>query len=166
MSDKKILILNKEQIEQKITRIAYQIWEDNLNEKEVVIAGIADHGYTLARRIKAVLEQISGIEVLLIKIKIDKTSSKLQAQADNSLEKCSGKVVILVDDVLHSGRTLAYGLGVFIDFPLKKLRTSVLVDRSHRKFPVSSDYTGLQLSTVLKEHVDVVLNEEEAVYLR
>src|SRR5690606_25281925 len=166
MPDKKLLILNKEQIQQKITRIAYQIWEDNLEEKEIVIAGIASQGYTLAERLQIILEKISGIKVLLMKITLDKNSTKLQGETDLPLEQCSGKVVILADDVLHSGRTLAYGLGVFMNYPLKKLRTAVLVDRSHRKFPVSSDYTGLQLSTVLKEHVDVVLNEEEAVYLR
>ena len=167
MPDKKLLILNKEQIQQKITRIAYQIWEDNLEEKEIVIAGIASQGYTLAERLQIILEKISGIKVLLMKITLDKNSTKLQGETDLPLEQCSGKVVVLADDVLHSGRTLAYGLGVFMDYPLKKLRTAVLVDRSHRRFPVSSDYTGLLLSTILKEHVDVVLNEkEEAVYLR
>ena len=82
--------------------------------------------------------------------------------------QASNKVVILVDDVLNSGRTLAYGLGVFLDIPLKKLRTLVLIDRSHRIFPVSPDYTGLELATILKEHVDVVMgmkSEADAVYL-
>ncbi len=77
-------------------------------------------------------------------------------------------MVILVDDVLNSGRTLAYGLGVFLDIPLKKLRTLVLVDRSHRIFPVAPDYIGLELATILKEHVDVVMDvkgEDDAVYL-
>ena len=77
-------------------------------------------------------------------------------------------MIILVDDVLNSGRTLAYGLGVFLNIPLKKLRSVVLIDRSHKNFPVATDFVGLELSTVLKEHVEVVLdenNEEDAVYL-
>jgi pyrimidine operon attenuation protein/uracil phosphoribosyltransferase len=78
-------------------------------------------------------------------------------------------VVILIDDVLNSGRTLAYGLGVFLDVPLKRMRTAVLIDRSHHQFPVFSDYYGLKLSTILKEHVEVVLEEydkkEDAAYL-
>ena len=76
--------------------------------------------------------------------------------------------IILVDDVLNSGRTLAYGLGVFLNIPLKKLRSVVLVNRSHKNFPVATDFVGLELSTVLKEHVSVVLdenNQEDAVYL-
>jgi len=168
MPDKKILILDKNQIQQKLNRISYQIWEDILDEEEIIIAGIAEQGYTIAERLKAILERISGIRVLLMRIEIDKSSTHLQAATDISMEQCSGKVIVLVDDVLNSGKTLAYGIGVFLDVPLKKIRTVVLVDRSHRVFPISPDYTGLQIATVLKEHVEVVLDEEtqeEAVYL-
>lgn len=168
MPDKKILILDKKQIQQKITRMAYQIWEDNLDETELIIAGIIDCGYTLAERLQKELQRISGIKVVLMRISLDKDSSHLQAITDVPIESCADKVVILTDDVLNSGRTLAYGLGVFLDIPLKKLRTAVLVNRSHRKFPVSPDFTGLDLATVIKEHVDVLLSdaEDDAVYLR
>ena len=168
MAAKKLLILNKKQIQQKIVRMAYQILEDNLNEKELIIAGIIDKGYIIAKRLKKILVSISDIEITLMKIEINKNSSHLQANSDPDINQVSNKVVILVDDVLNSGRALAYGLGVFLDIPLKKLRTLVLIDRSHRSFPVSPDYTGLELATVLKEHVDVVLDEkgqEDAVYL-
>ena len=167
MSEKKILILDQNQIQQKITRMAYQIWEDNLEEQQVVIAGIIDSGYTLAERLQNELVKISGIQVTLMKITLDKDISHLEATSDISVEECEDKVVILVDDVLNSGRTLAYGLGVFLNIPLKKLRTAVLVNRSHRKFPISADFTGLDLATIIKEHVDVVLSDSEndAVYL-
>ena len=169
MAEKELLILDKKQIRQKITRIAYQILEDNLDEQEIVIAGIASQGYTLAKRLKVLLEEISSVAVTLIKIDLNKASTHLDATTDVDVNLCAGKAVILVDDVLNNGRTLAYGLGIFLDLPLKKIRTVVLVDRSHRNFPISSDFTGLELATVLKEHVDVVLNEEtgeDAVYLR
>jgi len=103
-----------------------------------------------------------------MKIELDKTSTHLKADIDFTVESVQNKVIILVDDVLNSGRTLAYGLGIFLDVPLKKLRTLVLVDRNHRIFPVSPDFTGLELATVLKEHVTVVLDEKgekDAVYL-
>lgn len=168
MSEKKILILDRKQINQKVTRMAYQIWEDNLGETELVIAGIVDCGYILAEYLQKELQRISGIKVALMKISLDKDISHLKADTDIAIESCTNKVVILTDDVLNSGRTLAYGLGVFLNIPLKKLRTAVLVNRSHRTFPISSDYTGLDLATVIKEHVDVVLNnsDEDAVYLR
>jgi pyrimidine operon attenuation protein/uracil phosphoribosyltransferase len=168
MPNKKLLILNKKQIEQRIDRMAYQILEDNLGEKELIIAGIIDKGYLIAKRLKSVLESISEIKITLMKVEINKEISHLEASSDLDLKLATNKVVILVDDVLNSGRTLAYGLGVFLDIPLKKLRTLVLIDRSHRNFPVSPDFTGLELATILKEHVDVVLDEkteEDAVYL-
>ena len=102
-------------------------------------------------------------------IELDKDSSSLKASTNTKIQLCHDKVVILVDDVLNSGKTLAYGFGVFLDVPLKKLRTVVLIDRNHKSFPVTTDYSGIALSTLLKEHVDVVLNipgEEDAVYLR
>lgn len=167
MPDKKILILDKKQIRQKITRMSYQIWEDNLEESELIIAGIIDSGYTLAKRLQKELQHVSGIKVTLMKISLDKDSSHLKADTDIPVENCTNKVVILADDVLNSGRTLAYGLGVFLNTPLKKLRTAVLVNRSHRKFPISADFTGLDLATIIKEHVDVILDgDEDAVYLR
>lgn len=166
MADKRILILNHKQIAQKIDRMAYQILEDSLEEHEIVIAGIADRGYTLAQRIKAKLDEISEFSITLMKISLDKDSTHLQASTDISLETAANKTVILVDDVLNSGRTLVYGLGVFLNIPLKKLRTLVLVDRSHHSFPISTDFTGFQLATILKEHVDVVFTpHEDAVYL-
>jgi pyrimidine operon attenuation protein/uracil phosphoribosyltransferase len=168
MPDKKLLILNQKQIQQRIDRMAYQILEDNLEEKELIVAGIIDKGYIIAKRLKKVLETISDIKITLIKVEINKNISHLEASSDIDIKQVSNKVVILVDDVLNSGRTLAYGLGVFFDIPLKKLRTLVLIDRSHRNFPVSPDFTGLELATILKEHVDVVMDDKsqkDAVYL-
>jgi len=168
MAEKRLLILDKKQIKQKIERMAYEILEDNLNENEIVVAGIAEKGYTIAKQIKKSIESISEIKVSLMKIELDKDSTHLKAITDMEVDQASNKVVILVDDVLNSGRTLAYGLGVFLDIPLKKLRTLVLIDRSHRIFPVSPDYTGLELATILKEHVDVIIgvkSEEDGVYL-
>ena len=168
MPNRKLLILSQKQISQKIDRMAYQVLEDNLHETEIIIAGIVDTGYTIAARLKTVLEKISNIKVTLMKIELDKTSTHLHANTDFEIESVKNKVIILVDDVLNSGRTLAYGLGIFLDVPLKKLRTLVLVDRNHRIFPVSPDFTGLELATVLKEHVEVVLDKKEmddAVYL-
>ncbi len=169
MSTKKVLILNQEQIEKKTIRIAYQLLEDNFEETSLVLVGIAERGYVFAQRLKVLLERISSLDILLISVTLDKTSSILNAKTDIPVEQARGKVVILVDDVLNSGRTLAYGMGVFFDVPLKKMRSVVLIDRSHHKFPVFSDFSGLKLSTILKEHVTVNLHEydggEDAAWL-
>ena len=164
----KLLILNHQQIQQKIDRIAYQILEDNFEELEIVIAGILSQGSVIAKRIKNVLDKIAPFTSTMINIKLDKDASTLQFSTDADINECRNKVVILVDDVLNSGKTLAYGFGIFLDVPLKKLRTVVLVDRNHRSFPVSTDFAGMALSTVIKQHVYVSLSEtgeDDAVYL-
>jgi pyrimidine operon attenuation protein/uracil phosphoribosyltransferase len=169
MSEKKLLILNQQQIQQKIDRIAYQILEDNFDEQEILIAGILPRGNHIAERIKVILDGIAPFTSTLLTIELEKQSSTLQAKINFNVQDCNNKVVILVDDVLNSGKSLAYGFGVFLDVPLKKLRTAVLVDRNHKSFPITTDFTGVALSTVIKEHVDVVLDEpgeEDAVYLR
>ncbi|MEJ5964376.1 phosphoribosyltransferase family protein [Pedobacter immunditicola] len=168
MADSQLVILDKTQIQQKINRIAYQILEDNLDEEEIVLAGIWDRGYKLAIRLREVLLKISEFKIVLLRIDLEKTNSKLIASTDQEESEWRNKVIILVDDVLSSGKTLAYGLGVFLNTPHKKIRTVVLVDRSHKIFPIATDFVGLQMSTVLKEHVDVVLDvegAEDCVYL-
>lgn len=169
MSEKRIPILDHQQIQQKLDRIAYQILEDNFHETELVIAGILPHGNFLAARIKAILDKIAPFNSSLITVQIDKQGSFLSAKTDIDLKICTNKVVILVDDVLNSGKTLAYGFGAFMDVPLKKLRTVVLVDRNHKNFPIKTDYSGIALSTVLKEHIEVVLSKDggqDEVFLR
>src|SRR5437868_3364310 len=167
MPDTQVLILDKQQIDQKINRIAYQILEDNLDEKEIVLAGIWDRGYKLALRLQTVLQEIASFKVILLRIDLEKQHTKLVAKTDLQENDWKNKVVILVDDVLNSGKTLAYGLGVFLNTPHKKIRTVVLVNRSHKIFPIATDFVGLELSTILKEHVDVVIDvegEEDRVY--
>lgn len=161
-SSKKILILDEEQISNKMTRIAYQILEDNFEEKAIILAGIADRGYVMAQRLKRLLENIAPDrkEILLMKVTVGKEKSSLEAQTDVPVDVARDKTVILVDDVLSSGRTIAYGMGVFFDIPLKKIRTAVLIDRSHHRFPIFSDFYGMKLSTTLKEHVSVSLREQ------
>ena len=170
MSTKKTLILNKEEIHQKSKRIAFQILEDNFEETEIVLAGIADRGYVFAQRLqKLILELAPDKKIDLIKVSIDKNKRSLDVQTDLPVEIASNKAVIVIDDVLNSGRTLAYALGAFINVPLKIMRTAVLIDRSHNQFPVFSDFYGQKLSTVLKEHVEVYLeeidNQEDSTWL-
>lgn len=162
MAENRTLILNQEQIEQKSVRIAYQILEDNFEEKSIVLVGIAERGYVFAKRLQKILLKIcQDKQIELIKVVIDKDKRNLDATTDVDINIAKNKVIILVDDVLNSGRTLAYGLGVFLNIPLKKMRTAVLIDRSHHQFPIFSDYYGHKLSTILKEHIEVTFKEHD-----
>ena len=155
------IILNNEQIKHKIKRIAYQIYETNIGEQEIVLAGIANNGFNLAKRLKKELEQISPLQINLCEVKIDKKNPLSKITTSIASEDYQEKSVILVDDVLNSGTTLIYGVRHFLDVPLKNFKTAVLVDRNHKKFPVKADYKGISLSTSLHETVQVSLEENQ-----
>ena len=164
----KTKILDSTQINQKLQRMAYQIFETHFNEKELLIVGIDGNGYKVAERILLLLKSISKIKIKLGKIKIDKENPWTYTPKVNFTEKdFENKSVILVDDVLNSGKTLIYAVKLFLDKPLKQLNTLVLVDRSHTRFPVKADFVGLTLSTTLQEKIDTDFSKagKEAVYL-
>ena len=161
----KTLVLNKRQLAQKIDRLAWQIYEQNYKEKEIIIAGIANRGVLIAKRIAEKLTEISTVKLTLATIKLDKDNPYNEIEVDISEKEYKDKVLILVDDVLNSGETLMYGAKYFLSVPLKKLSTIVLVDRNHNRFPIKADFVGLSLSTTLKEHISVELEKNEGVYL-
>lgn len=151
-------ILDSKRIGQKVNRMAFQIFEDNFDEKEILMVGIDGNGYKLAERLAEAVRRISPIKVTLIRLKIDK-ENPIRYEITLPFEEAylKGKVVILVDDVLNSGRTLIYGVRRFLRQPIKKLRTAILVNRSHRRFPIDADFVGMSLATTLREHVEVSL---------
>ncbi|MCK5400530.1 MAG: phosphoribosyltransferase [Flavobacteriaceae bacterium] len=152
------VILTQEEIIHKIKRIAYQIYESNVEEKEIILAGIESNGYVLAKKLKTVLKKISPIEPILCKVFIDKKNPINDIKTSIPVEDYKNKSVILIDDVLNSGTTLIYGVKHFLNVPLKQFKTAVLVNRNHKKYPVKADFKGISLSTSLKEHVNVVLD--------
>jgi len=152
---KQTLILNHEEIERKITRMAFQIYESNVNESEIIIAGIAKNGYILAEKLANKLNEISDLKLSLCEVKMDKKNPLKGVSTSLTIEDYQNKSLILVDDVLNSGSTLIYGVKHFLEVPLKKFQTAVLVDRSHKKFPVKADVKGLSLSTSLNETIKV-----------
>jgi len=159
MTEVQTIILDKKQIEQKIRRIAYQIYETNVNEKEVVIAGIKANGYLFAKKLKQAVEKISPIKVTLCKVIIDKKSPINSVETSLKSEDYINKSLLLVDDVLHSGTTLIYGVKHFLDVPLKQFKTVVLVDRNHKKYPIKADFKGVSLSTSINENVSVIFEK-------
>jgi pyrimidine operon attenuation protein / uracil phosphoribosyltransferase len=161
------IILDKAEILQKIRRMAYEIFEQNFEEQKLVLAGIYQNGYTLAEMLAKELQAISGKEISLLKITLDKAdplNNPVQLSPGNQL--LNEQTIIIVDDVLNTGRTLVYTLNSFLQHRPKKIEIATLVNRHHTLFPVSATYTGYSLATTLREHVDVVLEENElAAYL-
>jgi len=162
MPKNKILILNNTQIYQKINRISYQIYEDNYSEKEIIIVGIANKGYLFAEKISLQLKKISKIKIMLVKLTINKDEPLSEKGKLNvPIENLNDKVVILIDDVLNSGRALIYGVKFLLDFPIKKMSTAVLVDRNHKKYPIGTHYVGLSLSTTLQNHISLEFKQDD-----
>ena len=150
------IILTNKQVNHKIKRMAYQVYETNVKEKEVIIAGIQKNGFLLAKKIKAEVERISPIRVTLCEVQIDKKKPTNPVQTSMELPAFKNKSLLLVDDVLSTGTTLIYGVKHFLEIPLKQFKTAVLVDRNHKKYPVKADFKGISLSTSLNENVSVV----------
>ena len=159
------IILTNTQIQNKTRRIAYQIYETNSSEKEIIIAGINGNGYVFAQKIAEVLAQISDIKIVLCEVKIDKKSPLKPISNDVPSSVYKNKSLVLIDDVLSSGTTLMYGIKHFLDVPLKRFKTAVLINRNHKKYPVKADFKGISLSTSMQEHISVVFEENNAYAL-
>lgn len=167
------LILNADQIRKKVRRIAFEIYERNYLEPRLIIAGITGRGYALAQMIADQLKEISHFKaeedtLILMEVFLEKfASSQGKVSVDSSPDILENASLVLVDDVLNTGKTLAHSLQPFLQENIKKLEIAVLVNRSHTLFPISADYTGYELATTLQEHIEVVLEKEHlAVYLK
>lgn len=156
------IILNNLEIAHKIKRIAYQIYETFVDEDTIVIAGITRNGYVFAEKIASALESISTLKIILCEVYIDKLNPTAPITTSIPKETYQNKGLVLVDDVLSSGTTLVYGVKHFLEVPLKKFKTAVLVDRNHKKYPVKADFKGISLSTSLQEHVQVVFEKDNS----
>ena len=154
-------ILDFKLIKKKIIRISLQIIEANPNDDEIIVAGIENNGYIIAKKICDEIKKISDKKIQLCSIKIDKKNPRKEITASIAEEQYKNKSVVIVDDVLNSGSTLMYAVKYFLDTKLKKLKTAVLVDRNHKKYPIKADYKGLSLSTSIQNHVEVSIDDNE-----
>jgi pyrimidine operon attenuation protein/uracil phosphoribosyltransferase len=150
-------ILDEGTVARKLQRIAYEIIENNLDEQEIILAGVKENGSAIARNIQQLLQNISPIKTELIEISLDK-----KAPGEIVLSKkmdFTNKVIVVVDDVANSGKTMLYAIKPFLAFLPKKIQTLALVDRTHKTYPVSTDYVGLSVATTLQEHIFVEVSE-------
>ncbi|TFV96206.1 phosphoribosyltransferase [Algoriphagus kandeliae] len=151
-------VLNDKQIRQKVTRMAYEIYERNLHTSGVVFAGISGMGLILSELLANELKVISDLSVEELEVQLDKSNV---SQSNITLSKelvLTGKTLILVDDVLNTGRTVAYAMKPFLEEDISKMELAVLVNREHGLFPLRPDYTGYELATTLNEHIRVDLS--------
>jgi pyrimidine operon attenuation protein/uracil phosphoribosyltransferase len=154
-------ILDRSTAEKKMRRMALEIIENNFDEKEIILAGIRESGGVVAKNIRRMIAENSDLKTELISVDLDKKNPK-----DIRLGKgvdFNNKVIILIDDVANTGKTLLYALKPLLDFYPKKIQTLVLVERKHNSFPVRPDYIGLSIATTLQEHIFVEVDEEKVL---
>lgn len=146
-------ILSKEAAEKKLRRMALEVTERNYGEQQLVLVGIKENGCIIAEKIAAYLKDIFAGKIVVISLELDKKKPvlvTLQPAFD-----IGNKVVLLIDDVANSGRTMLYALQpLLLQFP-KKIQTLALVERTHKSFPIALDYVGISFSTTLDEHITV-----------
>ncbi|MBO9564101.1 MAG: phosphoribosyltransferase [Niastella sp.] len=152
-------ILDADTAYRKMQRMAYEIVENNLEEKQLILAGIRESGSVIARNIQQLLKQISNLSTELIAITLDK-KKPAEVIVNPSLD-FNDKVVIIIDDVANSGKTLLYAMKPLLEFHPRKIQTLALVERTHKTFPVSTDYVGLSVATTLQEHIFVETEGEK-----
>jgi pyrimidine operon attenuation protein/uracil phosphoribosyltransferase len=165
MKKERVLILDKERIALKLRRMAYEIWERNSDEKEITLIGVENGGKILAANLAKLLKEISPLIVHNVSVSINKKNPLNHALDFET--NLNGKSVIMVDDVVNSGKTIMYSLHSLLSYDLKKVMVAVLVDRKHKSFPISSDIVGHTVSTTLQNHIEVETkgNTINAVYL-
>ena len=154
-------ILENIQILNKIKRISLQIIESNLDSNKIIICGIEKNGALLAEKICKELDLISDKNIIFCSMKINKSNPTENIQLSIDINECKNQSVVIVDDVLNSGKTLTYALKHFLVIEIKSIKTAVLVNRSHKKFPISADFKGINLSSSLQNHVDVVFTKDK-----
>ena len=142
-------ILDSNQINQKILRLSWQVVEDNFSEKEIVLVGIGEKGLLIAKQVKFHLNTISKLKTTVFRIDVDRDKPFNKVSTELTENDYNNKVIILIDDVLHSGKTLTYAFKTFLDTSVKKMAVLVLIDRNHNTFPVKANYVGLSLSCLL-----------------
>lgn len=156
-------ILNDKDVFQKLERIAYEIVEDNYDEKELIIVGVNNKGMVLAHQIADRISKILPIKVTMANVRVNAarpTETPVEIDTESPI---NGKVVIIVDDVANTGRTMLYAMKPFLEYLPKKIQTAVMVDRKHKLFPICADFVGISLSTSLQEHITVKVNNRKRI---
>ena len=153
-------ILSPTQLEQKIQRLAHQLIENSFEEKEIFIGGIHGNGFLLAKRMEKILADATDVPVTLFEIEVNKDEPWAnEIKLSIPQERLKNGFIVLVDDVLNSGKTMQYALTELLQIPTKAIKTLTLVDRTHRRFPIKADFVGIRLSTTLQERVEVKIDQ-------
>jgi pyrimidine operon attenuation protein/uracil phosphoribosyltransferase len=161
------IILSQQEIDQKITRLAHQIIENTFEENKLFIGGISGNGIQIANKIKAIINKHSTQEIIVFEMIVNKSEPWSEPiLLSLPQETLKNGYILLIDDVINSGKTMQYALVKLLEQATKAIKTVALVDRQHRRYPIKADFVGISLSTTLKERVEVeLLDKNSQAYL-
>ena len=131
-------IKSASEIKSNIKRIAYQVYENNVDESSLVVVGIGKRGGQLALLLGAELKSISALKIIHVTIEMDKSNPRDTVKSSIPLEEFKNQSIVIVDDVLNTGSTLIYAVNYFLQIPVKQINTAVMVNRNHKKFPIKA----------------------------
>jgi len=152
-------LLNTETVEKKLQRLALELIENNLDVPELILVGIEEHGVVLAKNIQQLIQKNSKIATELLTLQLNK--KKPEAVTLSREMDFTDKVIVLIDDVTNSGKTLLYALKPFLNAHPARIQTLVLVERTHTLFPITPDYKGISLATTLQDHIYVEVDGDK-----
>jgi pyrimidine operon attenuation protein/uracil phosphoribosyltransferase len=157
------VILSQLEIDQKITRLAHQIIENTFEQETLFIGGICGNGIQLAEKIKEIIVKHSTQKIIVFEITVNKSEPWSETiSLSVPQETLKNGYILLVDDVINSGKTMQYALVKLLEQATKAIKTVALVDRQHRRYPIKADFVGISLSTTLKERVEVELSDKNS----
>lgn len=154
-------ILDYQKIIRIVKRLSFQIFEKNHNQSEIFLIGIHKNGYKLSKLIQQELQKISDKKIHLCCLKINKKEPFKKIEFDTDLSKINNKAIVLIDDVLNSGKTLIYCTKFLLDVPISNFNTAVLIDRNHKKFPIKADIKGISVSTSIEQRINLVIENNK-----
>jgi pyrimidine operon attenuation protein/uracil phosphoribosyltransferase len=160
MSQSSDIILNHQQISHKLTRLAWQVYENNMDEAVIWIAGIDQRGMYIAKIIASELAKISEQKIQIMQIELDSVTLEPSYQSDCSMDNLSHETIVLVDDVLNTGKTLMMAMMPLVSKKVRKIQVAVLASRSHRLYPIRADFVGTSMATTLQEHLNFDNSDE------
>ncbi len=157
--EKRKYILSKETAGKKLRRMALEVAERNYDESQLIFIGIKDHGLAIAHTITSYLKTIIQTEIIVLGLELNKIRPVVITL--DPVMNFNDKVIVLIDDVANSGKTMLYALKPLLEHYPKKIQTMALVNRTHKIFPVEIDYTGISISTTVDEHIFVEVEDDE-----